>query len=454
MRNNSFNFFELAKESMSSVDFGDKRLNKRGVSIAVDFLKNPFTTPPKILKKPKKIKAFYRFMNSDKVNHSLLIGSHTKSTISKMSNHNIILCIQDSTPLIFNNKNYEIEGLYDMGGNHTQGLQVHNTISVIPHENYGIIDGLAHQIILDRRPKDQRSKEDNEIRLWTDSITKIGLPPKNTTIIDICDRGADALEVMDHSITCCHEFIIRAQHDRKMKNKERLSLFELARSSPTIGQTRIKVQASVGRRKRDAKLNISFSKVTLPPTKKHRDIKPLSCTVIHVHEIDTPDKQKSIEWFLLTSLDIDNLDDALQAIKYYSYRMIVEEYHKCMKTGFKIKDTQLKTRDRIETLLGFISISSVKLLQMRDMVRIRPNEDVSNYVDEEDVEIVSAFYEVPKESIMTVDKFLRHIAMMGGFMNRKSDGNPGWQSIWEGWKYFLSLKKGFQLQKKLQGTYG
>ncbi|MBU1644405.1 MAG: hypothetical protein KKA62_06170, partial [Nanoarchaeota archaeon] len=36
---------------------------------------------------------------------------------------------------------------------------------------------------------------------------------------------------------------------------------------------------------------------------------------------------------------------------------------------------------------------------------------------------------------------------MGGFLNRKSDGNPGWESIWEGWKFFLGMKEGIKLYK-------
>ena len=54
---------------------------------------------------------------------------------------------------------------------------------------------------------------------------------------------------------------------------------------------------------------------------------------------------------------------------------------------------------------------------------------------------------------MSIGTFLRYIAQMGGFLNRKSDGNPGWQSIWEGWKFFLTLKEGARLFNK-EETYG
>jgi len=56
-------------------------------------------------------------------------------------------------------------------------------------------------------------------------------------------------------------------------------------------------------------------------------------------------------------------------------------------------------------------------------------------------------YKIEKKE-MTIDRFLRYIAQMGGFLNRKNDGNPGWQSIWEGWKFFLGMKEGVKLQKE------
>ena len=35
---------------------------------------------------------------------------------------------------------------------------------------------------------------------------------------------------------------------------------------------------------------------------------------------------------------------------------------------------------------------------------------------------------------LTVGQFYREVAMLGGFLGRKSDGNPGWITIWRGWE--------------------
>ena len=42
---------------------------------------------------------------------------------------------------------------------------------------------------------------------------------------------------------------------------------------------------------------------------------------------------------------------------------------------------------------------------------------------------------------------LRAIAVMGGFMGRKSDGNPGWRTLWWGFEKLLLAEKGFLVAK-------
>jgi hypothetical protein len=34
---------------------------------------------------------------------------------------------------------------------------------------------------------------------------------------------------------------------------------------------------------------------------------------------------------------------------------------------------------------------------------------------------------------MTIRQYVRQVAQFGGFLGRKSDGEPGWQTLWQGW---------------------
>jgi len=99
------NYFELAKEDWLDVKLGDKRLNERASIIGAEFLSNPFVSPPKMMKSFKAIKAFYRFMDSDKVSHENLISPHIEKSREKLSEHKIVLAIQDSITISLN-RNY------------------------------------------------------------------------------------------------------------------------------------------------------------------------------------------------------------------------------------------------------------------------------------------------------------------------------------------------------------
>ena len=35
---------------------------------------------------------------------------------------------------------------------------------------------------------------------------------------------------------------------------------------------------------------------------------------------------------------------------------------------------------------------------------------------------------------LSVGQFYREVAKLGGFLGRKSDGDPGWITIWRGWE--------------------
>ena len=45
--------------------------------------------------------------------------------------------------------------------------------------------------------------------------------------------------------------------------------------------------------------------------------------------------------------------------------------------------------------------------------------------------------------------FLRGVARLGGFLARKSDGEPGWQTIWKGWFVLMILVEGFELAQTI-----
>lgn len=59
-------------------------------------------------------------------------------------------------------------------------------------------------------------------------------------------------------------------------------------------------------------------------------------------------------------------------VDWYAHRWVIEEYHKCLKSGCAVQARQLTTAVRLQRVLGFLAIVAVKLLQLRMLSRIEP----------------------------------------------------------------------------------
>ena len=65
-------------------------------------------------------------------------------------------------------------------------------------------------------------------------------------------------------------------------------------------------------------------------------------------------------------------------------------------------------------------------------------------VDPLRVHLVAAHFHLAGERL-SVRAFWRRVAQLGGFVGRRRDGDPGWQSLWRGWLHLDTLVQGVRL---------
>jgi len=138
-----------------------------------------------------------------------------------------------------------------------------------------------------------------------------------------------------------------------------------------------------------------------------------------------------LEWILLTTIE-PALYSAVVQVDWYACRWLIEEYHKCLKTGCGIEARQLETAEALMRLAGFLGILAVRLLQLRTFSRSHPEHPVQPLIPEAMLELLGVrlgLFAIPA----TLGEFWRSVARLGGFLARKSDGQPGWQTLWRGW---------------------
>ena len=174
--------------------------------------------------------------------------------------------------------------------------------------------------------------------------------------------------------------------------------------------------------------------------------RPIAQWAVWAHEVNPPAGLKEpIDWLLLTSLPVRTLEEAMEVISYYENRWLIEEWHKALKTGCQVESRQLQRSDRLEALTGLLSVVAVRLLQLKEVGRRQPERAAVELIPPQYVELVRRARGRVRPGEWTVRDFFRGVAGLGGFLGRKSDGEPGWITIWRGWEVLHWMLQGAQI---------
>ncbi len=166
--------------------------------------------------------------------------------------------------------------------------------------------------------------------------------------------------------------------------------------------------------------------------------------VVRVWEPKPPGGVKAIEWTLVTSEPVHDQADARRVIDWYRARWLVEDYHKCLKSGCAVEDRQLETADRRKPLVAMLGITAVRLLQLKMAARQTPDRCAAEMVPEVYTTVLG-LYRNESPDKYTCRSFWRGVAAMGGFLGRNTDGDPGWLTLWRGWQQVELLVIGARL---------
>ena len=133
----------------------------------------------------------------------------------------------------------------------------------------------------------------------------------------------------------------------------------------------------------------------------------------------------------------------------YENRWLVEEYHKVLKTGCSLEVHALRDASRLEALIGLISVIGVRLFPLKLLGRNQPEAQAKTHVPSSWLSCLKLARPKVKLTGMSVYTFFRELAKLGGFLGRKHDGEPDWQTIWRGYRKLHSLLEGMRLADAL-----
>jgi len=444
-----------AAEELQHVDLGDKRLDKRLVRIVESLAGHPTASVPEASGSWAATKATYRFWDSRQVTPEAIRAGHRQVVVERIVGHSMVLLIQDTTDLNFTH-HPGTKGLGYLDVPTQRGLKVHSTLAATVE---GLPLGLVHQEVWTRDPaqlgisnrRSQRETKDKESQRWLTALAASQeAVPVGVCTLTVADREADIYDFLAAPRRPDAHLLIRAAHNRLVSHEARY-LWDAIRRSPPRGQCTIELRRKDDHPARQATLTVRYQTLEVQPPRNRagrRHLQPVPVQVILVEEENPPPGDHAVCWLLLTTLPVNRFAQAMQAVRWYSLRWLVERYNFVLKSGCRIEELQLETADRLQRALATYGIVAWRLLWLTYEARRNPDAPCDTVLEAHEWQALYCKTHdtpVPPATPPTLHEAVLWIAQLGGFLARRHDGDPGAKTIWRGLRRLSDIASTWEL---------
>jgi hypothetical protein len=461
------------RDELLSADFKELRLNKRFKVIANELSQQPSLPINQASSDWAAAKAAYRFFENPKVDHERIINPHILNSALRTQGHKRIVVVQDTSLLDFS-KHRKTKGLgmmhtFDDGGE-LKGLIMHATLALTEK---GLPLGLLSEKIWSRQRQTIKGHDHAKLPMkkkesmrWIEGLREAKkVISESTEMIMVCDREADIYELFEEAIDLDVGLVIRLQHDRILEDEEDvqgLRIYDKLAFEKICCQVQVEIPGSGKRVARVAELDVRFTQVTLAsqprgiktPQTSHRN--DLGLWVVDLREASPPKNEVPLSWTLVTTVEVNDKKSALQIMHYYKMRWTIELYFKTLKTGCNIESCRMNDARKLMSYIALQSIFAWRLLWMTFLNRNTPDISCETVLTQNEWKTLwlkknrrkiktGELKPEPPQNPPSVYEAMRWIAMLGGFLGRKGDGEPGMISIWRGWLQLASAVEVYDL---------
>ena len=447
-----------------SLRLGDKRLERRFRSVLTDLARHCGKTLGSSFDSLAKLKGGYRFFANARVSLRAMLAPHVSHTVERARAHKTVLALQDTTFFDYAHRP-KTDGLDIVNRSRTndpiEGLMLHNTLAIT---TTGLPLGLLDQRFISRKKLHQSHKEqgktdrsrasksikNKESQRWVDVLRQChALDLGSTQLVHVCDREADIYELFRDASLLEEKVLVRASHNRAInksfQHEEATAwLFDKLSERRAQGRTRVTLQVNGKKKHREATLSIVYMSVSLPaPTNRTVAKDGDSLPMVSLTAIMAVEKQGSVPlkdracWTLLTNLPVADVNSAIEKVHWYAQRWNIEVFHKVLKSGCGVEKAQLASAERLKRYITVKSIIAWRLFWLSRVQESDPDGACDQILDTMEWQLlhrkINKTRSVP-EKIPTIREVFIWIAKLGGYLNRKSDPDPGIISLWRGWE--------------------
>jgi hypothetical protein len=328
---------------------------------------------------------YYRFLENERVTTSELVRSLADACEQQVEGKHI-LAISDSSEINLQAHVGRIQpaGIGVVGNNRDLGFFIHPTLGVDAENGFplGISDVQRWRRELGHANKQERRYstlpiEEKESYKWLKAARTSSRYFERggaRLVTHIGDRESDLYEEWASIPDAFNHLLLRVRQDRRLWGQSQ-SLYAYLAAQPCAGTYAFAVPADPrhGRVAREAWMTVRFARVEIQrPDQLPAQAYPerVRLWAVEALEVSPPTGQEPIHWRLMTTHEVNSLEQALQMIQWYRWRWRIEQLFATLKTaGLDLEATQLESIDAIERLciLGLsVAVRLLQLLEGRD----------------------------------------------------------------------------------------
>ena len=446
-------------DELDGADFCDLRLSHRAKKLVRDFFAGIGSSIPGSCKGRAETEAAYRFFGNDLVSPEKILHSHIQATIDRAKQHKLVLLIQDSTDIDAKHMK-KVEGLGFLNDTTRPGCIAHTMIACTADRLcLGVV---SNKFIIREKdeigkklPNKQRPIEEKESFKWVEAFRdalKIAKQVPDTKFVCVGDREADIIELFLEAKNTDNKvgFITRAFQNRTVEirqenNKIKTNLKKASREAKELGQIEFKLPARGEKKARIVRQSLKATTLIIQPPKHKKELGAIEINAVFLEEIDPPSGENPVCWTLLTSLPISTKEEIEFIVKSYLARWSIEVFFHILKTGCRIEKLQFDTAHRLLNCVTLFMIVAWRLYFIVFLGRNCPELPCTIIFEEDEWKSVFAVVKKakPPEEPPTLGEVVRMVATLGGFLGRKSDGDPGPKVMWVGLQRLAECAKGW-----------
>lgn len=444
---------KITVKDFPHLDFGDIRRDDRFVTILNNISSQPGSSIPKQNPSWYETKATYEFFKNKDVTVDSLKKTMMIYGAKQLEDQMTVLIAHDISNVSYND--LQAKGLGYLDNKDGQGILCYSSIAATA-------EGLPLSLLYQHtwiRPLEELGKsakrkqlafEDKESFRWYDGMTEVNkLLGKGIHKIHIADREADIYELFFHAYESNTDLLIRARHNRTLSDGSHLwdNVSEQAASAIVS----LDVPDKTGKKKIAIQAEVRYHEVEiLRPSNNKDSCESVTLTAIEIKEknIDGKNQEDIIHWKLLTTLEVSTVKDALQCVKWYTYRWLIERFHYVLKSGTKIEELQLKDAESLQKAIAVYSMAAFRVMQLVYESRHHPEVSCEVVLTKAQWKtlymLINGNNKIPKEP-PSLQQAVMWIGRLGGHLGRKSDGPPGLKTVWLGYQQLCTAASVYEL---------